>query len=74
MLVFDDNNFFSQLRIADQAEQLKNDEALYRQRIDSLKSSLDELKNKDAIETFAREKYFMKRPNEDIFVVDEVKK
>ena len=31
---------------------------------------IDELKKSDKLEGYARQKYFMKRPNEDIYIIE----
>jgi cell division protein FtsB len=46
--------------------------AYYEEKISSMKTDKDELNsNKDMLEKFAREKYLMKRQNEEIFLVEE---
>ena len=51
-------------------EELENHESYYINEIkkDSLK--IKHLKNSDQIEKYAREKYFMKRENEDIYLIE----
>lgn len=51
-------------------EELENNESYYINEIkkDSLK--IKHLKNSDQIEKYAREKYFMKRENEDIYLIE----
>ena len=73
MLLIDGNNFFSQLRIRNQIEEMKEKEEYYKNEIKLVNQSLKELDNKATIEKFARETYLMKRPNEDVYVVEEKK-
>lgn len=73
MLLIDGNNLFSQLRIRNQIEEMKEKEDYYKNEIKLVNQSLKELDNKATIEKFARETYLMKRPNEDIYVVEEKK-
>lgn len=63
--------------------QLENDREYYMQRIEEDSRKLNELKTSDEnLEKFAREEYFMKKDNEDIYIivdedgnrVDELKK
>ena len=56
--------------------ELEKDKRYYTTEIANNKESLNELMSSmDNLEKFAREKYLMKRDNEDIFVfVEEVKK
>ena len=43
--------------------------------IEQLKKDKEDIKtNPKAIEKYAREKYFMKKPNEDVFVIESLKK
>lgn len=58
-------------RILDkEIEELEENERYYINEIkkDSLK--IKQLKNSDQIEKYAREKYFMKRENEDIYLIE----
>lgn len=73
LLLIDGNNFFSQLRIRNQIEEMKEKEEYYKNEIKLVNQSLKELDNKATIEKFARETYLMKRPNEDVYVVEEKK-
>lgn len=73
MLLIDGNNIFSQFRIRNQIEEMKEKEKYYENEIKLVNQSLKELDNKATIEKFARETYLMKRPNEDIYVVEEKK-
>ena len=44
---------------------------IYRAKIEETKKSIEELKDPETLEKFAREEYFMKKENEDIFVFNE---
>ena len=70
---FDDNNFIVQYRYKKKLAELREDEQYYKSEIDKNKHDLYYLtSNKKNLERFAREKYLMKKPNEDIFIfVDE---
>jgi cell division protein FtsB len=49
---------------------LEQSAAYYRQEIEKTKSELNQLKTDAAtLEKYAREKYLMKRDNEDIFII-----
>jgi cell division protein FtsB len=53
-------------------KELKNDIAYYENAIESTKRQREELQSSNKnLEKFAREEYLMKKPNEDIFIVDE---
>lgn len=51
---------------------LEEKNAYYEQEIESVKSQLEQMKsNKDDLERLAREKYGMKKENEDVFIIVE---
>jgi len=53
-------------------EKLDNEKQYYVKRIEESRKDLYEIKNdKDNIEKYAREKYYMKNENEDVFVIKE---
>lgn len=50
--------------------QLENDREYYMERIEEDSRKLNELKTSDEnLEKFAREEYFMKKDNEDIYII-----
>ena len=70
MLFFDRNDFFSQLERQRNLQEIEDNKAYFSQKItESKKFSKDIQTNAAAIEKFAREKYLMKRENEDLFLV-----
>ena len=67
---FDNNNLIGRYRDMASLKQLKRDREYYSNRIYEDTRKLNELKtSNDNLEKFAREEYFMKRANEDIFVI-----
>lgn len=69
ILFFDKNDFFTQRETVSKLNKLKKDQAYYISEIEKNKIELEELKtNKESLEKFAREKYLMKKDNEDVFV------
>ena len=70
---FDDNNFIVQYRYKKKLAELKQDEVFYKNEIDKNKHDLYYLtSSKKNLERYAREKFLMKKPNEDFFIfVDE---
>ena len=72
MLFFDSNSLWNQWKVSRQIEQLNNKAAYYDQEIKIIDQALNELeRNATTQEKFAREHYLMKRPNEEVFVVEE---
>jgi cell division protein FtsB len=69
LIFFDKNDFFTQRDTLNKLNKLKGDQAYYVAEIAKNKIELEELKtNKESLEKFAREKYLMKKDNEDVFV------
>lgn len=70
MLFIDHNDIFMQLDRRRQLNDLLASKVYYEKQIEQTKKNLSELQNNPAaLEKFAREKYLLKRDNEDIFVV-----
>lgn len=75
MLFFDHNDFMSQWDYHEQLTKLRADKAFYEKETAQTRKSLDELStNKESFERFARERYLMKKDNEDVFVIVTEKK
>jgi cell division protein FtsB len=71
MLFTDHNNIFEQMDRKQELKELQNKKAYYQQEIEKTKKQLADLSNNSAaLEKYAREKFLMKRDNEDIFVID----
>jgi cell division protein FtsB len=70
MTFFDRNDFISQYSYRKQLGKLQNDKNYYASEIDLNKKNTFELKSNSAnLEKFAREKYLMKKDNEEIFLI-----
>ncbi|MBN1338617.1 MAG: septum formation inhibitor [Bacteroidales bacterium] len=70
MLFFDGNNLIFQYRLKSSLNQLSREKDFYLSEIDHDKTLLHKLETDTAVlEKFAREKYLMKRKNEDVFLV-----
>ena len=69
MTFFDENNFISQVKNQMKLAELEADKEHYEKEIAESQEDLKLLQNdKELLEKFAREKYLMKKDNEDIFV------
>lgn len=67
---FDKNDVFTQLDLVKKCNKLNAEKQYYIDEIDRNKKEIEELQhNTESLETFAREKYLMKRDNEDVFVI-----
>lgn len=70
MVFFDKNDLYSQYQYRQQVSKLRHDRDFYKKETAEVNEQLKELTSDNAaLEKFAREKYLMKKDNEDIFVV-----
>ena len=70
MLFFDRNDLFTQLGRKADLKQIEQSKDYFSQKIaEGKKFSLDMRSNAAAVEKFVREKYLMKRDNEDLFLI-----
>ena len=75
MTFFDRNDLFSQYQYHEQLSKLKQERDFYQKETAKVAKDLDELtSNPQKLEKFAREKYLMKKANEDVFVIVKAKK
>jgi len=72
VLFFDQESILVQSKLNKEIRNLEQQKKFYLEEIDKNKASLNILTNDTAsLEKYARETYFMKKDNEDIFVVVE---
>jgi cell division protein DivIC len=72
MLFFDSNDFISQYQMRSKVQELEKDKHFYLEKIEDVKKDRRELvSNPQLLEKFAREKYLMKKPSEDVYVIVE---
>ncbi len=72
---FDKNDLLSQLELRSEVKKLENEKIYFVTEIEKNKSDMKELMtNPKNLEKFAREKYLMKKDNEDVFVLVTEKK
>lgn len=70
MLFFDSNDMYDQYLLNKKISQLEADKDYYQQNIGELRKEMKELQTSPKqLEKFAREKYKMKKPKEDVFVI-----
>jgi cell division protein FtsB len=75
MIFFDKNDLFSQYEYHQQLDKLKQEQEFYKAETEKVNKDLSELtSDKAKLEKFAREKYLMKKDNEDVFVIVHEKK
>jgi cell division protein FtsB len=70
MLFFDKNDVFTQMQRRRELAEIEESKSYFSQKItESKKFSKDIQSDAAAIEKFARERYLMKRENEDLFLI-----
>ena len=70
MIFFDRGNLLTQWRLASAVEELQHEKTMFEDRIEAAKEQRLELSiNK---ERFGREKYFLQRPDEEVFIMKKV--
>lgn len=72
MVFFDSNDVYSQYTMTKKLSTLEEQKEYYKEKIVEVKKDREELLSDEAmLEKFAREKYLMKKPEEDLFIVVE---
>ncbi|MDQ3289840.1 MAG: septum formation initiator family protein [Bacteroidota bacterium] len=70
MFFFDSNDFMTQYQMSKKLNDLETDKEYYVQKIAEVQKDRTELmSNPELLEKYAREKYYMKRPNEEVFIL-----
>jgi len=65
-----DSNLYKRHMYDEKIRQLENEIKAYRKEIEDNRKKLEDLHtNQERLERFAREEYFMKKPNEDVFII-----
>lgn len=73
ILFLDRNDVFNQLQRRQELKKLEEKKKYYQQEIDKTQTDLNSLQNNpQALEKFAREKFYLKKSNEDVFIVEPV--
>ncbi len=72
ILFTDHNNLFEQWDRKKELKELQTKKTYYQEEIEKTKRELTDLSNNPAaLEKYAREKFYMKRDNEDLFIVED---
>lgn len=70
MLFLDNYSFFDHQVLSNEIEELENNKKYYQQEIKKDEHAIKQLQNPDQVEKYAREKYYMKRDSEDIYIIE----
>ena len=69
MIFLDNYSYFDHRFLDKQIDELEDNAAYYKQEIRKDKENIRQLKNPDQTEKYAREKYYMKKDSEDIYII-----
>ncbi|HET8809003.1 MAG TPA: septum formation initiator family protein [Flavobacteriaceae bacterium] len=70
MLFLDSNSWLVHHELDQHINELEENKAYYRKQIQKDTAIINSLNDPDELEKFAREKYFMKRENEEIYIIE----
>ncbi|SHG38145.1 Cell division protein FtsB [Flavobacterium segetis] len=70
ILFLDNYSYFDHRILDQQIEDLEDNATYYQQEIKKDKKNIKQLKNSEQIEKYAREKYYMKKDSEDIYIIE----
>ena len=70
MFFFDENSFFVNREFNQTIDKLEQDKEFYLREIKKDTHKIKELENPEKLDKFAREKYNMKKENEDIYIIE----
>lgn len=70
MLFFDNYSYLEHRVLDKEIEEIEDNIQYYKTEIKKDSIKIKELKNDDRVEKYAREKYYMKRDNEDIYIIE----
>ena len=70
MLFLDNTSYIEHRILNKQLNELEDNKKYYQDEIKKDEENIKLLKNPDQIEKYAREKYYMKRDSEDIYIID----
>ncbi len=71
MAFFDGDSFIKRVQNIQKLNELKDEKEVFLQKIEADKQAIRDIQNPEFLEKFAREEYFMKKENEEIYIVIE---
>lgn len=70
MLFFDANSWFIHNELNNDRDALKDENEYYRREMQKDQKAIKKISTEKGLEKFAREEYYMKRDNEEIFIIE----
>lgn len=70
MIFLDTNSWFIHHELDQEIEELQDNKKYYQNEISKDKAVINKLQDSVELEKFARQKYYMKRPEEEIYIIE----
>ena len=70
MLFFDTNSFLTHVELNKEIKDLETEKEYYKREIEKDNKEIKKLSDDEGLEKFARETYYMKRENEEIYIIE----
>lgn len=70
MFFFDSNSYLVHHELNDELNELEDNKTYFEKEINKDEAIISKLEDTVELEKFARQKYYMKRPNEDIYIIE----
>ncbi len=70
MIFLDNYSYFDHRMLDNQIDELEDNKKYYQEEIRKDQENIKKLKNPQQIEKYAREKYYMKKDSEDIYIIE----
>lgn len=70
MIFFDTNSYFIHNELDSDINALEENAEFYQKEIDNDKTFIKKMEDSNEMEKFAREKYYLKKENEDIYIIE----
>jgi cell division protein FtsB len=70
MIFLDNYSYFDHRMLDNQIDELEDNKKYYQEEIRKDQENIKKLKNPEQIEKYAREKYYMKKDSEDIYIIE----
>lgn len=70
MFFLDSNSWFVHRELDQEVDKLNANKTYYKNEIKKDRAVIEKLNDSDGLKRYAREKYYMKRDNEDVYIID----
>ncbi len=70
MVFFDTNSYFIHDELNKDIDALEDNKEFYKNEIENDKAFIEKMKDSNEMERYAREKYYLKKENEDIYIIE----